>query len=91
MFRAKTSSLPNDSSRPPFNQIDSFSGILTAYFNCRYFPLYTVLFQHFWPGEVPAKYQLNALINECEGNGDLENVALVQAENAVVLVYSKEL
>ena len=35
--------------------------------------------------------QLNALINEYEGNGDSENVARIKAENALVLVYRKEL
>ena len=35
--------------------------------------------------------QLNALINEYEGNGDSENVALVKAENALLPVYRKEL
>ena len=33
----------------------------------------------------------NALINEYEGNGDLENVARVKAENALLPVYRKEL
>ena len=37
------------------------------------------------------KTQLNALINEYEGNGDSENVALVKAENALLPVYRKEL
>ena len=42
LFRVKTSSLPNDSSRPLFNQIEIFfSCILTSHFNCTYFPLYT--------------------------------------------------
>ena len=39
--RAKTvemSPLPTDSSRPLFKQIEIFSGILTVYFNCKYFP-----------------------------------------------------
>ena len=36
-----TSSLPTDSSRPLFKQINMFSGILTVYFNCKYFPWYT--------------------------------------------------
>ena len=32
---------PNDSSRPVFKQIESFfSGILSACFDCKYFPLY---------------------------------------------------
>ena len=35
--------------------------------------------------------QLNALINEYEGNGDSENVACINAENALVPVYRKEL
>ena len=35
--------------------------------------------------------QLNALINEYEGNGESENVARVKAENALVPVYRKEL
>ena len=35
--------------------------------------------------------QLNALINEYEGNGDSENVARINAENAMVPVYRKEL
>ncbi|CAH3035234.1 unnamed protein product, partial [Porites lobata] len=35
--------------------------------------------------------QLNALINEYEGNGDSENVARIAAENALVPVYRKEL
>ena len=34
----ETSSLPNDSMRPPFKQLDTFSGIPTVYFNCKYFP-----------------------------------------------------
>ena len=34
----ETSSLPTDSSRPLFKQIEIFSGILTVYFNCKYFP-----------------------------------------------------
>ena len=33
----ETSSLPTDSSRPLFKQIEIFSGILTVYFNCKYF------------------------------------------------------
>ena len=37
------------------------------------------------------KTQLNALINEYEGNGDSENVTLVKAENALLPVYRKEL
>ena len=32
------SSLPTDSSRPLFKQIEIFSGILTEYFNFKYFP-----------------------------------------------------
>jgi len=35
--------------------------------------------------------QLNALINEYEGNKDSENVARVKAENALLPVYRKEL
>ncbi|CAH3183631.1 unnamed protein product [Porites lobata] len=35
--------------------------------------------------------QLNALINEYEGNGDSENVARVKAENALLPVYRREL
>ena len=35
--------------------------------------------------------QLNALINENEGNGDSEKVARVKAENALLPVYRKEL
>ena len=35
--------------------------------------------------------QLNALINEYEGNGDWENVARINAEKALVPVYRKEL
>ena len=35
--------------------------------------------------------QLNALINEYEGNGDSENVARVKAESALLPVYRKEL
>ena len=37
----ETSSLPTDSSQPLFKQIESFSGILTVCFNCKYFPQYT--------------------------------------------------
>ena len=37
------------------------------------------------------KTQLNALINEYEGNGESENVARVKAENAVLPFYRKEL
>ena len=33
--------------------------------------------------------QLNALINDYEGNGDSENVARVKAENALLPVYRK--
>ena len=33
--------MPTNSSRPLFNQIAIFSGILTEHFNCKYFPLYT--------------------------------------------------
>ena len=35
--------------------------------------------------------QLNALINEYEGDGNSENVALVKAENALLPLYRKEL
>ena len=35
--------------------------------------------------------QLNALINESEGNGDSQHVARVKAENTLVPVYRKEL
>ena len=35
--------------------------------------------------------QLNALINEYEGNGDSENVARIKTENALVPVYRKVL
>ena len=34
----ETSSLPTDSSRPLFKQIEIFSSIVTVYFNCKYFP-----------------------------------------------------
>ena len=37
----ETSSLPTDSSRPLFKQMEIFSGILTVYFNCKYFVKYT--------------------------------------------------
>ena len=33
----ETSSLPTDSSRPQFEQIEIFSSKLTIYFNCTYF------------------------------------------------------
>ena len=33
-------SLPNDSKQPLIKQIEIFSGILTVYFNCKYFPKY---------------------------------------------------
>ena len=33
----ETSTLPNDSMRPLFKQIETFSGILTVYFNCKYY------------------------------------------------------
>ena len=33
----ETSSLPTDSSRPQFEQIEIFSSILTIYLNCKYF------------------------------------------------------
>ena len=35
--------------------------------------------------------QLNALINEYEGDGDSENMARIKAGNALVTVYRKEL
>ena len=35
--------------------------------------------------------QLNALINEYEGNGDSENVACIKDENVLAPVYRKEL
>ena len=41
--------------------------------------------------EKRSETQLNALINEYEGNGDSENVARIKAENALVPVYRKEL
>ena len=41
--------------------------------------------------EKRSETQLNALINEYEGNGDSENVARIKAENAVLPVYRKEL
>ena len=34
----ETSSLPNDSMRPLFKQLETFSGMPTVYFNCKYFP-----------------------------------------------------
>ena len=34
----ETSSLPTDSSRPLFKQIEIFSGIRAVYINCKYFP-----------------------------------------------------
>ena len=34
----ETSSFPTDSSRPLFKQVEIFSGILTVYSNCKYFP-----------------------------------------------------
>ena len=34
-----TSSLPNDSMRPLIEQFEIFSGLLTAYFNCKYFSI----------------------------------------------------
>ena len=34
----ETSSLPTDSMRPLFKQMEIFSVILTVYFNCKYFP-----------------------------------------------------
>ena len=37
----ETSSLPNDFMRPLIKQIETFSGILTVYFNCKYFSTYT--------------------------------------------------
>ena len=44
-------------------------------------------------GEAEKRHQtqLNALINEYEGDGDSENVARVKAENALLPVYRKEL
>ena len=44
-------------------------------------------------GEAEKRHEteLNALINEYEGNGDSENVARVKAENALLPVYRKEL
>ena len=36
----ETSSLPTDSSHPLFKQVEIFPGILTVYFNCKYFPKY---------------------------------------------------
>ena len=36
-LETETSSLPTDSSRPLFKQIEIFSGILAVYFNCKYF------------------------------------------------------
>ena len=38
MLTAKTSLLPNDSSRPLFKQIEIYSGILTTYSNCKILP-----------------------------------------------------
>ena len=37
----ETSSLHTNSSRPLFKQIEISSGILSVYFNCKYFPQYT--------------------------------------------------
>ena len=37
----ETSSLPSDSSRPLFKQIEIFIVCMTVYFNCKYFPWYT--------------------------------------------------
>ena len=37
----ETSSLPKDSLRPLIKQIEIFSGVLTAYCNCKYFSMYT--------------------------------------------------
>ena len=37
------------------------------------------------------KTQLNALINQCEENGDSENVARIKAENALLPDHRKEL
>ena len=39
--------------------------------------------------EKRSETQLNALINEYEGNGDSENVARIKAENALVPVYRR--
>ena len=39
--------------------------------------------------EERSETQLNALINEYEGNGDSENVARIKAENALVPVYRR--
>ena len=55
----ETSSLPIDSSRPLFEQIEIFSSILTAYLNCKYCPQYTCellgcLLGISPPGEIPA-------------------------------------
>ena len=41
--------------------------------------------------EKRSETQLNALINEYEGNGDSENAARIKAENALVPVDRKEL
>ena len=38
LLAIETSSLPTDSLRPLFKQIEIFSGILTVYFSCKYFP-----------------------------------------------------
>ena len=61
----ETSSLPTDSSRPLFKHIAIFSGILTVYFKCKYFPYYTrqLLGCLLWIsplGEIPA----GAIIHE---------------------------
>ena len=40
--------------------------------------------------EKPHQIQLNAMINEYEGNEDSENVARVKADNALLPVYRKE-
>ena len=45
----------------------------------------------FYEAEKRHETQLNALINEYEGNGDSENVARIKAKNALLPVYRKEL
>ena len=57
-----TLSLPTDSSRPLFKQIEIFSGILTVYFNCKYFPFYTRELLECLPGISPSlSYELARL------------------------------
>ena len=34
----ETSTLPDDFMRTLFKKIETFSGVLTVYFNCKYFP-----------------------------------------------------